>query len=176
MAKLLARPIYLLAAVVVVGLIAFGVLVVPSVLGGQSAQGASKPAAKPEPAEKPIAGPTYIIKDRIINLAEPGGRRYLRIGLAFEFEITNEEIRKSIAKANAEEKKKLMKELQDEVAAKGPVIDDVVTTVLSGKTFNDVVSVEGKEAIRKEVKTRVNEALHGEERVLNVYITDFVVQ
>jgi flagellar FliL protein len=178
MAKILARPVYLLAGFLALGLIAFGVLVVPSLMAGpvQSDQGAAKPTAKAGEADKLGIGPTYLIRDRIINLADAGGRRFLRIGLALEFEVHDEKAREALAKGSAEEKKKLMKELQDEIAHKGPIIDDIVTTVLSGKTFNDVITLEGKDAIKKEIKTRVNDALHGEEKVNNVYITDFVVQ
>jgi flagellar FliL protein len=178
MAKILARPIYLLAGVLVLGLIAFGVLVVPSLMAGPPQPGheTAKPTAKAGESEKAVTGPTYIIKDRIINLADAGGRRYLRLGLALEFEVADEKAREALAKGSAEEKKKLMKELQDEVAQKGPVIDDIVTTALSGKTFNDVITLEGKDAIKKEIKAKVNEALHGKETVVNVYLTDFVVQ
>jgi flagellar FliL protein len=178
LAKILARPIFILAGVLVLALIVFGVLVVPSLLGGspQTAQAAAKPTAKVGEADKAVTGPTYVIKDRIINLADAGGRRFLRIGLALEFEIRDDKTPEALGKASAEEKKKLMKELQDEIAQKGPIIDDIVTTVLSGKTFNDVITLEGKDAIKKEIKTRVNEALHGEEKLANVYITDFVVQ
>src|SRR5829696_3343962 len=31
-------------------------------------------------------GPTYVIKDRIVNLADPGGRRYLRFSVTLQFE------------------------------------------------------------------------------------------
>lgn len=32
------------------------------------------------------SGPTYVIRDRLVNLADPGGRRYLRYSIAIEFE------------------------------------------------------------------------------------------
>ncbi len=45
----------------------------------------SKPVAAKPGAEAPRFGPTYVIRDRIVNLADPGGRRYLRFTIALEF-------------------------------------------------------------------------------------------
>lgn len=48
-------------------------------------------------------------------------------------------------------------------------------SILSGKTVEEVVVPDAKEKIKAEILKKVNEAL-GEELVLNVYITQFIVE
>src|SRR5438067_7974797 len=56
---------------------------------GAPAKATAKPAAAAKagaaPATEAKFGPTYVIRDRIVNLADPGGRRYLRFSVAIEF-------------------------------------------------------------------------------------------
>src|SRR5688572_5002514 len=51
-----------------------------------AAAGKATPKTGAKAATEAKFGPTYIIKDRIVNLADPGGRRYLRFSVAIEFE------------------------------------------------------------------------------------------
>jgi flagellar basal body-associated protein FliL len=141
-------------------------------------------------------GPTYVIKDRIVNLADPGGRRYLRYSVAIEFEAHTEAALVPIAPEReggfqlvayvpdddasyqpvTSGGKDPDKEFQAAIKKYVPAIEDVVTTVLSSKTYDEVRSVEGKDAAKREIKDRVQRVLGDDQHVTNVYFTDFVVQ
>lgn len=138
---------------------------VPQQLGlaTPGAAAASAPTATPTPKPKP--GPIYTIKDRIVNLADIKSKRYLKVSLAIQFEAPEVEL--------PEEQEK--EEWAKEIAAKGPVIDDAVTGILTTKTYDQIITPEGKEALKEEIREKVNHQL-GEEEVERVYITDFVVQ
>jgi flagellar FliL protein len=56
-----------------------------------------------------------------------------------------------------------------------PKVRDAVIRIMSGKTAQEILSVEGKEKLREEVKDGVNNAM-GSEDVVNVYFTEFIVQ
>ena len=56
-----------------------------------------------------------------------------------------------------------------------PKVRDAIIRIMSGKTAQDILSVEGKEKLREEVKDGVNNAM-GSEDVVNVYFTEFIVQ
>src|SRR5689334_23210576 len=101
LSKLTANKMALGAVVGIVGGLIVAVLLV--VVGGvgrstpASAEGSHAPAAaatakapaKTVPGKETVDtrfGPTYVIKDRIVNLADPGGRRYLRFSVAIQFQ------------------------------------------------------------------------------------------
>ncbi len=56
-----------------------------------------------------------------------------------------------------------------------PRIRDVIILILSSKEARDVLSVEGKEQLREEIKTGVNEVLD-KDAVSQVLFTEFLVQ
>ena len=56
-----------------------------------------------------------------------------------------------------------------------PKVRDAIIRIMSGKTAQEILSVEGKEKLREEVKDGVNNAM-GSEDVVNVYFTEFIVQ
>ncbi len=56
-----------------------------------------------------------------------------------------------------------------------PKIRDTIIRIMSGKSAQDILSVEGKEKLREEVKEGVNNAM-GSEDVVQVYFTEFIVQ
>ena len=88
----------------------------------------------------------------VVNLADPAGRRLLRLGMEVE--------------ANAD----ISKELQ----ANDARIRDAVIMLLAGKTFAELQSPEGKVLLRGEVAARLNQIL-GAPRIVRVYFTEFVV-
>ncbi len=99
--------------------------------------------------EQLVSLPTFIV-----NLADPLGRRYLKITM--DVEVINE----SSAK---------------ELTAKEPKIRDAVILLLSSKSYQDLATMESKILLKKEVAERLNQALGGP-KVLRVYITEMVVQ
>ncbi|MDR0311626.1 MAG: flagellar basal body-associated FliL family protein [Acidobacteriota bacterium] len=54
-------------------------------------------------------------------------------------------------------------------------VRDAIISLLSSKTAEQVITAEGKEALREEIRVLVNERLP-KNRVSEVYIVDFVVQ
>jgi flagellar basal body-associated protein FliL len=54
-------------------------------------------------------------------------------------------------------------------------IRDSIISLLSSKKAEQVLTPEGKETLRQEIRSRVN-ALSPKTKVLEVYIVDFVVQ
>jgi len=88
----------------------------------------------------------------VVNLADPAGRRLLKLGMEVE--------------ANVD----ISKELQ----ANNAKIRDAVITLLAGKSFAEVQSPEGKVLLRAEVAARLNQIL-GAPRIVRVYFTEFVV-
>src|SRR5262249_48386692 len=56
-----------------------------------------------------------------------------------------------------------------------PKVRDSIIRVLSSKQAAEILSPEGKEKLREEVKDAVNNAI-GSEDVVNVYFTEFIVQ
>ena len=148
-----------------------------------------QPAAVGE--ENTRSGLNYVIKDRIVKLADAGGRRYLRFTAALEFAPKEEkkgsvrgnqlavyrpELDDSEYQTVAEGKADPDKEFQARIKKFAPALEDVVTTVLSSKTSNDLGSLEGKEAAKKEIKERCNRILGEDEKITNVFFTDFVMQ
>jgi flagellar FliL protein len=56
-----------------------------------------------------------------------------------------------------------------------PKVRDAIIRIMSGKTAQEILVVEGKEKLREEIKDGVNNAM-GSEDVVNVYFTEFIVQ
>lgn len=109
-----------------------------------------KKAEKGHPKETII----YSMEPIVVNLFDPTGRRYLQVGLALELGD---------------------KKLEEEIKNNEPKIKDVVIRVLSSKTPEDVLQPEAKDMIKNELLQKINSAL-GEEIVLNVYITQYIVE
>lgn len=108
---------------------------------------------------------------KIVNLAEPGGRKYVRINVVLEFAPTAPEY----FSESEEERQAFIQAFQEELAARIPVINDGLITLLSSKRFEDVYTAEGKEALRQQIMDLINARLP-EYKVIYAYFTEFVVQ
>jgi flagellar FliL protein len=102
---------------------------------------------KPAPAQSNVAIPTFVV-----NLADPSGRRYLKLSMDLEVKGGPEAVQGSMSK-----------------------IRDALLMLLSSKTVEELAGIEGKITLRKEVGDRINQVL-GKPVVLRVYFTDFVIQ
>ncbi len=126
-------------------------------------------AAVPQPVQPaapamPAAGvgqpgavvPQYFYKldTFIVNLADEGGSRYLKVTMTLA--LSNKEVEKEIEK-------------------KLPVIRDAIITVISNKYYKDIATPAGKLALKREIMARVN-ILLTTGKVVDIYFTDFVVQ
>ncbi|BBD09402.1 flagellar basal body-associated FliL family protein [Desulfovibrio ferrophilus] len=96
-----------------------------------------------------VSLPTFVV-----NLADPLGRRYLKLTL--DVELRNQEA-------------------ADKLAKNEPKVRDAVILLLSSKTFADLSSIENKLGLKDEIVKRLNQIVGGS-NVLRVYFTELVVQ
>ena len=120
---------------------------------------------------KPPVTVMYPTKDRVVNLNDKSGTKYLKVALTLEFidSKVKEPPKGEAVKAQQEEFAK-------DMSGHSAIIDDVLVSTLSSKSSADLIKPEGKEALKTELIDRVNHALHDEEKVVNVYFTSFIVQ
>ncbi len=118
---------------------------------GDSAQAAAEAEkAKPEPAGKLVPLETFIV-----NLADPGGNRYLRVTM--DLEVSGG------------------KPAEEELAARIPHLRDAVLMILPTKRYADISTTEGKTAMREELAQALN-GLLAKARVNRIYFKEFVIQ
>ncbi len=96
----------------------------------------------------------YAIKDIVVNPAGTGGSRFLSVSFGFEFNSPG---------------------LEEEFAAKEPVVRDALITILSSKTVAQLTDAKQKEIVRYQIRKRVSK-LMGTDELIGVYFTDFVLQ
>lgn len=113
---------------------------------------------------------------KIINLAEPGGNKYIRINVVLEFAqpTVGEETEVAAAEGEAEAVTPAM-ELTNEITARLPLINDTVITLLSSKSFEELYTTTGKEALRGEIMQKL-QGMMPENKIIGVYFTEFVVE
>ena len=108
----------------------------------------------PVEEDENIIGPLYTLDTMIVNLADHGGKRYLRVTMALEL---------SDGDAVTSIENRL------------PQVRDAILMILPAKNYDDVSTTDGKVALRKEVMEKIN-SLITKGRVNNIYFTEFVVQ
>jgi flagellar FliL protein len=113
----------------------------------------------------------YPLDAKAVNLAEPGGLRYLQASIVLEFRPMDD----NYYQLTGEARTKAETDFKTMIDARRPVIDDITMTLLSSKSFNDIATVDGKQALKKELITAINDAL-GYQGVINIYFTAFIVQ
>lgn len=171
--------IIIIIAVLLVGLIGVGGYLAVSMLGGKKAAkgGAeeSAPAAEGEhgggaPKEEAKGaehgggggeaggegkmGVLVSLDPFIVNLASEGGKRYLKVVMQLEM---------------------ARPDMTNEVTNRMPQIKDAIITVLSSKSAEELLTIEGKFRLKEQVLTRVNNLLTAGV-VKNVFFAEFVIQ
>jgi len=132
--------------------------------------------AAPAPVQKmqsyqPGEGIMVNMSTKIINLLDPGGRKYIRLTVAVEFAPDNPEYESM----PEEEKTAYIAQFEDKINARMPVMDDTVITLLSTKTYDELYTAEGKEKLRQEIMEALSAKLP-DLQLLSIYFTEFVVQ
>jgi len=128
--------------------------------------------------EKPKFGIMLPLPERIVNLADPGVMRYLKVSVVLEMsDLTLKE------QPKGEEYKKKQDELKISMASSTPLIADEMTSLLTSKSSMDLMSPDGKQKLRDELKSRINKAFErvaenpkDRQEVLSVYFSDFIIQ
>lgn len=90
----------------------------------------------------------------IVNLADKGGTRYLRLTIGLELGT---------------------KELKKELEKRMPQVRDSILMILPTKRFADISTAEGKTTLRNEIMEKLNSFL-SQGNVTNIYFKEFVVQ
>ena len=99
-----------------------------------------------------VASAIHKMDPFLVNLADPGQLRYLKVTLHIETPLKGEEYEKRL-----------------------PQLRDSVLSVLSSKQFKDISTSDGKNVLREEIKEKMNQLLV-ETKVQNIYFTEFVIQ
>ena len=99
-------------------------------------------------------GPIYPLDPFTVNLVSSNADRYLKCKVDFELDSP---------------------ELQKEVDKKLPAIRDMIISILSSKSVEEIQTAKGKEKLKEEIKRKVNSILVTGE-IRNVYFTEFVIQ
>ncbi len=138
--------IFLILGLVIIGVAGGVVFFLGSKKGGEK-----KEEVKKQPETPAVL---YSLDPIVVNLYDPTGKRYMQIRLA-------------LALPN--------KKAEEEIKDKEPIIKDAIITYLSAKTPEEVIQPEAKEIIKRDLVKRINQAL-GEDLVLKVYITQYIVE
>jgi flagellar basal body-associated protein FliL len=120
---------------------------------------------------QPGEGIMLNMSTKIINLVDPGGRKYIRLTVVVEVAPDNPEYET----LPEEEKTHYLTEFEDKLNSRLPIMDDTVITLLSTKTYEDLYTAEGKEHLREEIMSTLSEKL-SDLHIISVYFTEFVVQ
>jgi len=120
---------------------------------------------------RPGEGIMFSLGTKIVNLAEPGGRRYLQIGVVLECLPSDT----GFYDLEGEARTKAQGEQVAELELVRPVMEDAVITLLTSRTYAEIFTIEGKSQLKQELLSEINGVL-GYERVASVYFTEFLVQ
>lgn len=111
-------------------------------------------AAEKNESESLPPGTMVSMEPFVVNLADPMGRRYLKVTM--DVEAVDEKAAQELTVAL-------------------PRIKDALLLLLSSKTFADISSMDQKIELKNDIVDRLN-LIVGKGKVRNVYFTEFVVQ
>ena len=116
----------------------------------------------PDKAKPEEIGAVVSVDTFIVNLADPGGNRYLRVTM--DLELAGKPADKSGGKTAG-----------DELAKRMPQIRDAILMILSTKRYVDISTPEGKSALREEILNAAN-GLLASSQISRIYFKEFVIQ
>ena len=145
-------------------------IVLVLVLGGAGAFFAMKGKAKPatETAEEETAA------EGEEEGGEEGGKSLAPAILPLETFIVNLQVKGSFLKTTIQ-LEFVTPELPTTVENEVPKVRDSVIRVLSSKSSAEILTPDGKEKLRQELRDAINQAL-GSDDVAKVYFTEFIIQ
>ena len=151
------KLIIILGGIVCVLLIAFGALFFMmwtkiSALDSMANTNVSETSVEGETAKQ--MGPIFSLDTFIVNLDNPKYRKYLRVTM--DLELKEEENNKHIEE-------------------RLPQIRDCILTILPGKQYDQVITVDGKNQLRSELLGALN-GFFSKEIITTIYFTEFVIQ
>ncbi len=156
----------ILAVVAVVLVAAFWFYIKPNYLEAQ---------VPPVYTEEELAAaprPTLALEERVLNLrSDPSAPHYVKVAIALEFEDPEHKWMGLSGEDLAEKNEEFALELEPELHR----IWDVITSVIGEKSIEEVSTEEGREALKEELKSELNEVLH-DHKVERVYFATFLTQ
>jgi flagellar FliL protein len=149
-------PVVILSLILLTGAAVGGVIfLAPGVIPNSlNFWGTKAPGNKEKETERKSQGYIYSMDPFVVNLADQGRLRYLKIRMSIE----SQEM-----KVNEEYEKRL------------PQLRDTILTVLSSKSYGEISDSEGKRKLREEIILKLNRLLRGFQ-VKTVYFTEFMIQ
>lgn len=117
-------------------------------------EGAAVPGVFQEADLEDTMSKTYALETFVVNLNDPGGKRYLKTNIELEYTL---------------------EEVGAELAHRLPQLRDLILLQLSSKSLDDIQSVDGKIELRRELIQRINQILTSG-KIRNLYFTQFVIQ
>lgn len=105
-------------------------------------------------------GPLYRMDTLIVNLADHGGKRYLRVTMELELK-PNEHVETA--------------EVVEEIEMRLAQLRDTILMILPTKQYAEISTTPGKIALRDELMAKLNPFLK-KGQISKIYFTEFVVQ
>jgi flagellar FliL protein len=119
-------------------------------LVAQSGEGKNEAKSKPD-----LVGRVFSLDTFIVNLADGGGTRYLRVTM--DMEVTGGKL------------------AEEEMPRRIPQLRDAILMILSTKRYADLSTTEGKTGLREELTGAANSLL-ASAKVARIYFKEFVIQ
>jgi len=113
--------------------------------------------------KKSMPGYIHTFDTTVVNVSGTQGTRYLKVVVAIELEVDENESGASLSK------------LQDELVARKMQLKDQINTILSSKVMEQIVNLKERKKIKRDIKDEFNTFLING-KVKNVFFSDFVVQ
>ena len=106
-----------------------------------------------------LLGPTFTMPDQVVNLADPGANRYLKVTIVLAFSPELD--------AQGDVTKKINQRMT--------VLLDTLTTVLSSETTAQLSTSAGKDALKRAIISQFSTVLD-DLHLVDVYFTQFMMQ
>jgi flagellar FliL protein len=132
-----------------------GVIVIKMMSGGGGRKKVTAPIAPTGgQAAFHVAKYKLDLQPFIVNLADPGGRRYLKVSIQLAFDESS---------------------LADEIKRRMAEFQDAIIVLLRSKRYEDIATPSGMIKLRNQLIQTINKRLPGP-KVYTIHFTDFVVQ
>ena len=153
--KIFPKLIILLVLLILLGGVGFALGIFPPAVTNSVTSLPIPGLSKKPPAPKEEAqGCIYKLEPFIVNLADSGQLRFLKIKIDLEGQEANP---------------------VEEYERRMPQLRDTILTILCTKQSQEILNISGKQKLREEIKAGSNQVLR-HSRVKAVFITEFMVQ
>ncbi len=138
-----------------------------------------------ESSEKPERGIILDLGEFILNLSDPGSKRFLKLNVALEVSVSPEDLEHSSAESDGHggghggghgEEDDPVNKIEAEMNQYRPAIRDAVISVMSSKTAEELMSLAGKELAKEHIKEAIDPLFGGEREVMRVSFGAFIIQ